>query len=65
LLTTDDEASDEYWLTRVDARGATPKIEDIASVGFKARALTYDGDRFWTNHREHDQIVAFARPTGA
>jgi len=65
LLTTDDEATDEYWLTRVDARGATPQIEDIARVGFKARALTYDGDRFWTNHRENDQIVAFARPAGA
>jgi hypothetical protein len=65
LITTDDESTDEYWLTRVDARGATPKIDDIARVGFKARALTYDGDRFWTNHRENDQVVAFARPAGA
>jgi outer membrane protein assembly factor BamB len=62
LVTTDDEASGVYWLTRVDARGATPVCEDIALIPFDARALTFDGERFWTNHREADQIVAFARP---
>jgi hypothetical protein len=59
LATTDDEETEEYWLTRVDARGATPKIEDLARIGFAARALAFDGERFWTNHREQDQIVAF------
>jgi hypothetical protein len=60
LLTTDDEATDEYFLTRVDARGGTPEIVDLARLRFPARALAYDGERFWTNHREADQIVAFA-----
>lgn len=62
-LTTDDEASLEYVLTRVDARGATPVIEEIARVPFAARALAYDGTRFWTNHRERNEIVAFTLPT--
>jgi hypothetical protein len=61
VLTTDDESTDDYWITRVDARGGTPKIEDLAHVGFKARALAFDGERFWTNHREKHEIVAFAR----
>ena len=33
--------------------------EELARVPFAARALAYDGSRFWTNHREANQIVAF------
>jgi hypothetical protein len=62
LVTTDDEANGDYWLTRVDARGENPVCEDLAIIPFPARALAFDGERFWTNHREADQIVAFARP---
>ncbi|HUY40218.1 MAG TPA: hypothetical protein VMV82_01430 [Candidatus Dormibacteraeota bacterium] len=62
LVTTDDEDTEEYWLTRVDARNGVPKSEDLARIPFAARALAYDGSRFWTNHREHDEIVAFAHP---
>lgn len=60
LLTTDDETSEDYYITRVDARGEKPVCEDVARVPFHARALAYDGSRFWTNHREADQMVAFA-----
>jgi outer membrane protein assembly factor BamB len=62
LVTTDDEETDDYWLTRVDARNGTPRIDDLARIPFAARALAFDGERFWTNHREQNQIVAFARP---
>jgi len=62
LATTDDEESTDYWLTRVDPRPATPKIDDLARIPFAARALAFDGKHFWTNHREQDQIVSFARP---
>lgn len=62
LVTTDAEETTDYWLTRVDPRPATVKIEDIARVPFAARALAWDGKAFWTNHREQDQIVSFARP---
>jgi hypothetical protein len=63
LATTDDEATTDYWLTRVDARGATPVITDLARIGFAARSLAFDGERFWTNHREKNEIVAFEPPT--
>ncbi|GAC1491362.1 MAG: hypothetical protein NVS2B8_17350 [Vulcanimicrobiaceae bacterium] len=59
LVTTDDESSDEYFLTRVDARDGSVKVDVLARIGFSARALAFDGDRFWTNHREADRIVAF------
>lgn len=65
LATTDAEETTDYWLTRVDPRPATPEIVDLAHIPFAARALAFDGERFWTNHREQDQIVAFARPDRA
>ncbi len=62
LVTTDAEESTDYWLTRVDPRPAVPKIDDLVRIPFAARALAFDGTRFWTNHREQNQIVSFARP---
>lgn len=61
LITTDAEETTDYWLTRVDPRGGAPVITDLARVPFAARALAFDGTLFWTNHREANQIVAFAR----
>jgi hypothetical protein len=60
LLTTDDETSGEYWISRVDAREPSATCEDIAAIHFDARGLAYDGERFWTNHREAHQTVAFS-----
>ncbi len=62
LVTNDVEESNDYWLTRLDPRPATPRFDDLVRIPFPARALTYDGARFWTNHREQNQIVSFARP---
>ncbi len=62
LITTDAEETDNYWLTRVDPRLSAPKIEDLVRIPFPARALAFDGTKFWTNHRAKDQIVSFARP---
>lgn len=59
VLNTDDEDGYDYFITRVTVNGGAPKIEDLGRVPFHARALAYDGSRFWTNHREHNQIVAF------
>lgn len=61
LVTTDAEETTDYWLTRVDPRPAAPEIVDVAHIPFAARALAFDGTRFWTNHREQNEIVAFAR----
>jgi hypothetical protein len=62
LVTTDDETTTDYWLTRVDPRPSTPTIEDLMRIPFGARALAFDGTRFWTNHREQNEIVSFDRP---
>lgn len=57
LVTTDDENTDEYWLTRLDPQ--TGLTEDLARIPFAARALAHDGTHFWTNHRERHEIVCF------
>ena len=59
VLNTDDEDSNEYFLTRIGVNGGQPHYEDLARVPFAARALASDGTRFWTNHRENNEIVAF------
>jgi len=60
LITTDAEETTEYFLTRIDQ--ATGQAEDIATVPFQARALAFDGEAFWTNHRDANQTVRFAKP---
>jgi hypothetical protein len=59
-LITADEEFENLQHTVVDARGEVPKSETLASIPFDARGLTFDGSRFWTSHRDNNEIVAFA-----
>lgn len=58
LATTADEESNDYFLERLDP--VTGRCEQLAGLGFPARGLAFDGTDFWTNHRERNEIVAFA-----
>lgn len=58
LMTTDDESTQDYFLTRIHLQ--THEAEDVASVPFQARALAHDGQNFWTNHREAHETVCFS-----
>lgn len=60
LLATDDEEHGDYFITRLDPRNG--QSTDLATVPFHARALAYDGTRFWTNHRAENQTVSFTLP---
>jgi hypothetical protein len=60
LLTTADEASTDYVLTRLDPKTGT--TTDVAHVPFQGRALAHDGRQFWSNHREQHEIVSFTLP---
>ncbi|MGZ5553052.1 MAG: hypothetical protein ACXWHF_05385 [Chthoniobacterales bacterium] len=54
------EKPDEDWrIARLDPRENTPRIEDLGKVPFAARSLTFDGARFWSNHRAANEIVSF------
>ncbi len=60
LLTTAAEETEDYFLSRLDPQ--TGEATDVAHVPLQGRALAHDGERFWTNHRERHEIVAFTVP---
>jgi hypothetical protein len=61
VLRGTEQNGGDWKLARLDPREATPKVEELARVPFQCRSLAYDGERFWTNHREADRIVCFRR----
>ncbi|MEO5717373.1 MAG: hypothetical protein ABIR29_02250 [Chthoniobacterales bacterium] len=54
--------AEEWCLARLDLAEKNPTIEDLASVPFAARSLTYDGENFWSNHRAANETVSFTLP---
>ncbi len=57
------EQNGESWhLACLDIRAASPRIEELAQVPFACRSLTFDGSRFWTNHRAANETVSFSLP---
>jgi hypothetical protein len=59
-----EEKPNEAWrIARLDPREDRPHVKDIAVVPFACRSLTFDGKRFWSNHRAADEIVSFRLPT--
>ena len=62
VLQGTEQNGGDWRLARLDPREAAPSIEEIARLPFQCRSLAFDGERFWTNHREADRIVCFAMP---
>ncbi len=58
-LITGEKNFKNLQLTKVDARGETPRVSLLASIPFVARGLAFDGSRFWTGDRANNEIVAF------
>jgi hypothetical protein len=58
-LITSNEEFENLQLTIVDARAGEARVETLASIPFDARGLTFDGSRYWTSHRDNNEIVAF------
>jgi hypothetical protein len=55
-------ATEEWRIARLDPREETPTVKDLATIPFASRSLTFDGERFWSNHRAANETVAFALP---
>jgi hypothetical protein len=60
VLRGTEQNGGDWRLARLDPRETIPRVEELARVPFQCRSLGFDGERFWTNHREADQIVCFA-----
>ena len=54
-----DEEFDNLTFARIDLSKNAPEAEPIAPINAEARALTYDGELWWTSYREENAVVAF------
>jgi hypothetical protein len=52
--------AEEWRIARLNPGDKTPKVEDLASIPFASRSLTFDGETFWSNHRAANETIAFA-----
>ena len=53
----------ENWvIARLDPGQEKPEVCDLARVPFACRSLTFDGERFWSNHRAGNETIAFRLP---
>jgi hypothetical protein len=55
-----DEEFDNLSFARIDLKKDAPAVEQIAPINAEARALTFDGEVWWTSYREENDVVAFA-----
>ncbi len=56
--------AEESRIARLDPAEERPQVEDLAPLPFAARSLTFDGARFWSNHRAGNETISFALPDG-
>ena len=63
VLRGEEKPNEEWRIARLDPRQGTPHVKDIAVVPFACRSLTFDGERFWSNHRAAEEIVSFRLPS--
>jgi hypothetical protein len=62
VLRGTEQGEGDWRIARLDPAEETPPIEDLARVPFQCRSLAFDGESFWTNHRDANEIVSFAMP---
>ena len=62
VLCGTEQGNEDWRIARLDPSQETPEIEELARVPFQCRSLTFDGESFWTNHRQADRIISFAMP---
>ncbi|HEY5258430.1 MAG TPA: hypothetical protein VIJ12_08640 [Candidatus Baltobacteraceae bacterium] len=55
-----DEEFEHLHLATIDLAGAQAVVTDVASISDEARALTHDGNVWWTSYRDENQIGSFA-----
>jgi hypothetical protein len=52
--------SEEWRIARLHPQTQSPEVEDLGAIPFAARSLTFDGQKFWSNHRVANETVSFS-----
>jgi DNA-binding beta-propeller fold protein YncE len=60
IIISADEEFEELALAQLDVTQSAPAAEPIAPLPFDGRALTYDGNAWWSSEREAGEIIAFS-----
>ena len=55
--------TEEWRMARLDMHAETPRLEEVAPIPFAARSLTFDGEKFWSNHRAANETISFTLPS--
>jgi hypothetical protein len=55
--------TEEWRLVRIDPRESAPRVEELATIPFASRSLTFDGEKFWSNHRAANETISFNLPS--
>ena len=58
-----EKPNEDWRIARLDPTQESPEVVDLARVSFASRSLTFDGERFWSNHRAANEIVSFVLPS--
>lgn len=58
VISADDEFENLHFST-FNSHEEKPAITEVATIPFDARSLAFDGQVWWTSHREASQIVSF------
>jgi len=58
IIAADDEF-ENLQLATLDLQLGKPDIVPVAAIPFDARSLAFDGNAWWTSHREASEIVSF------
>ena len=54
-----DEEFENLQLATLDLQVSNPALAPVAAIPFDARSLAFDGNAWWTSHREASEIVSF------
>ena len=57
-----EKPTEDWRIAHLDPKEAAPMVKDLAVVPFASRSLAFDGERFWSNHRAANEIIAFSLP---
>ena len=52
--------SEEWRIARLDPHEKKTNVEDLATIPFASRSLTFDGKNFWSNHRAAGETICFS-----
>ena len=55
--------TEEWRIARFNMDAEAPRLEELAPIPFGARSLTFDGEKFWSNHRAANETISFTLPS--